>query len=236
VIVAHVAEHDRAVGHITCDDRHGELRRLSEAQSPRCASDAFTVCHAEPCDDEESLASVRRSNVRGAEIKPERIIPRFGKVSENDVQPPRQESCDVLHDDDARSKNASDARELKPQTAALACEASAFPSDRHVLTWEPAAEDVNAGSVGADASHVVISKSVRPVSREDAAAPRVLFALPDRRDIVASIAKRTLKAEIQPTDTREQRPDGERAGHANTSATMRSAVSACASIDPAATS
>jgi len=86
---------------------------------------------------------VRRSNVRGAEIKPERIIPRFGKVSENDVQPPRQESCDVLHDDDARSKNASDARELEPQTAALACEASAFPSDRHVLTGEAAAEDVD---------------------------------------------------------------------------------------------
>ena len=173
---------------------------------------------------------MRRSNVRGAEIEPERIIPRFGKVSENDVQPPRQESCDVLHDDDARSKNASDARELEPQTAALACEASAFPSDRHVLTREPAAEDVNAGSVGADASHVVISKSVRPVSRKDAATPRVLFALPDRRDIVASITKRTFKAEIQTADTREQRPDGESARHASTTATMRAAVAACSSL------
>jgi len=112
-----------------------------------------------------------RPDIGSAEIEPERIIPRFGKVSENTVQPTRQERCDVLHDNDAGSNLASDTRELEPQTATRACEASAFPCARHVLTREAAAEDVDARGIGTDGSHVVISKSIGPVSCEDSAAP-----------------------------------------------------------------
>jgi len=90
-------------------------------------SDAFGVVHSPPRDDEESLAAVRSANVGSSNVEPDRIIPRFGKVSENGVQPPRSEHCDVLHDDDARSKVANDSRELEPQTASLTREASALP-------------------------------------------------------------------------------------------------------------
>lgn len=86
---------------------------------------------------------MRRSHVGGAKIEPERIIPRFGKRPEYNIKPPNSESCDVLHDDDSRSKLANDSHELEPQTASLACEASALPGERQVLTGEPAFEDVD---------------------------------------------------------------------------------------------
>ena len=167
----------------------------------RPASSTVGVPHiAPPRDDEDALSAVRGSNVGSPKIEPDSIIPRFGKVSENDVQPPKQESCDVLHDDDARSKNASDARELEPQTAALTSEASALPSDRHVLAGKAAAEYIDAGRVGSDGSHVVVANGSRPVPREDAAAPLVPLTLPDRLDIETSVAQSELKAELKATD------------------------------------
>jgi hypothetical protein len=135
---------------------------------------------APPSDDEQPLASMRGSHVGSAQIEPDRIIPRLGKASENGVQPPSSERCDVLHDDDAGSKVAHDAGELEPETRALTREASALPCVRHVLTGEAATEDIDAGRVGSDGSHVVVSTSARPVSGEDAATPRVCLALPER--------------------------------------------------------
>lgn len=162
-----------------------------------------------PRDDEETLSPVRGSDVGSTEIEPDRIVPRFGKVSENGSQSARSERCDVLHDDDAGSKLASDARELEPQTAALTCEASALPCVRHVLAGEPTAEDVDGGRISGDGSHVVESKSVGPVSREDAAAPRIGLALPRRLTVESSIAQRAFNPEVKAADAAEERADAE---------------------------
>jgi len=149
---------------------------------------------------EESRPLVWGANVRSSKIEPNRIIPRFGKLTEHDVESTRSERRDVLHDNDSRSSLANDSCELEPQTAARTREASSRSSERHVLAGEAAAEDVDPRHGGANGSHVVISKSVRPVSREDAAAPRVLLALPDRRDIEPLIAQRAFEPEVEPAN------------------------------------
>lgn len=78
--------------------------RAHSADPFRPASSTVGVFHiASPRDDEESLASVWRPDIGSADIEPDRIIPRFGKASENGVQSPRSERCDVLHDDDSGS-------------------------------------------------------------------------------------------------------------------------------------
>jgi hypothetical protein len=77
------------------------------------ASLAVAVGHA-PRDDEEPLPAVWSSNIGSANARPDRIIPALGKLSENLSEPSSSESCDVLHDDDSRSKFANDSRELEP--------------------------------------------------------------------------------------------------------------------------
>jgi hypothetical protein len=65
-------------------------------------------------DHEEPLAPMRRTNVGSSQREPDRIIPAGGKVTEDDVEPASNESCDVLHEHEARSKYANDPRVLSP--------------------------------------------------------------------------------------------------------------------------
>ena len=104
------------VGHaFTCAANDAINPPLACAVAPGApfASCACAVAHV-PRDDEDALATVRSAHIGGAEIEPERIIPRFGKAPENDIKPSKSESRDVLHDDDAGSKRASDSQELEP--------------------------------------------------------------------------------------------------------------------------
>jgi hypothetical protein len=57
----------------------------------------------QPRDEEQSVSTVRGSNVGSADTRPERIVPALGQVPENISHSPSQERCDVLHDDDSRS-------------------------------------------------------------------------------------------------------------------------------------
>jgi hypothetical protein len=147
---------------------------------------------------------MRRSNVGSANAVPDSIIPARGHLSENISRSTRKERCDVFHDDDAGSKLANDAREFSPQATALTREASALPSERQVLAGEAATEHVDAGGVGADVSNIGKEMSRGPVSGEDAAAPRVRFALPRRFAVESRITKGLLKPEIQTADAAEE--------------------------------
>jgi hypothetical protein len=51
----------------------------------------------------EPVPQVRGANVGSAYAVPFRIIPERGQVSENSLNPPSKQCCDVLHDDDAWS-------------------------------------------------------------------------------------------------------------------------------------
>jgi hypothetical protein len=160
------------------------------------ASLAVAVGHA-PRDDEEPLPAVWSSNIGSANARPDRIIPALGKLSENLSEPSSSESCDVLHDDDSRSKFANDSRELPPQTAPRTRETSSAPCCRNVLAGEPAAEDVDgSGGVAPEGSHVLVSHGVGPVSREDSTAPFVTLALPCRFGIKTSLTQGTFESQL----------------------------------------
>jgi hypothetical protein len=84
----------------------GQWRAAIESGVPPCASfvSRAPVSFASGVGhDEQSLASVRGTDVGSANAVPPRVIPERGQVPENDVQPERSERCDVLHDDDAGS-------------------------------------------------------------------------------------------------------------------------------------
>jgi hypothetical protein len=51
----------------------------------------------------DSLSKVGSSNVGSRNNLPLRVIPDFGKVSENTLNSPSKQSCDVLHDCVGRS-------------------------------------------------------------------------------------------------------------------------------------
>ncbi len=53
--------------------------------------------------NEKPVTSVRRTNGGSGNAVPFSVIPARGQVSENSVNPPNKQSCDVLHDDVARS-------------------------------------------------------------------------------------------------------------------------------------
>lgn len=74
---------------------------------------------------------------------PLRVIPDLGQVSENSLHSPSKQRCDVLHDDEARSKLANGSRVLAPQSAAFAVDPSSLSGVADVLAGESAAKDVN---------------------------------------------------------------------------------------------
>jgi hypothetical protein len=53
--------------------------------------------------NEHALPPVGCADVAGPEAEPLRIVPDFGQVAEDAVEPARGEGSDVLHDRDARS-------------------------------------------------------------------------------------------------------------------------------------
>jgi hypothetical protein len=65
--------------------------------------------------DEDPLATMRRSNVRGTEARPDCVIPECGQVAENSCESPRSERSHVLHDNDPRSQYANTFHNGDPQ-------------------------------------------------------------------------------------------------------------------------
>jgi hypothetical protein len=98
------------------------------------------VIHSEK---EDALAAVGRSSVVRAQAAPFRIEPHRGQVTEDDSKPSSNESCDVLHEDEAGSNLANDPSKLPPESAALAPDAFALPGVADVLTGEAASDEIH---------------------------------------------------------------------------------------------
>jgi hypothetical protein len=104
---------------------------------------------------------------------PFRIVPERGQVSENTVEPPCQESCDVLHDEDARSKLASKAVNFGPKARARTIEARPASSQGNVLTGESPADRIDGNSIGSKplggkGSDVIVAGDLGPMLRQHA--------------------------------------------------------------------
>lgn len=144
------------------------------------------------------------------------IVPELGQRSENDVQPPNNERCDVFQHNEPGSSLANDAVELPPKPrpgpteprppAGEADVLAGEASTNQVVGWEgrgdvlgPAGKDdgvVNSSDIG-------IPQGLGPVLGEDAAAVRVNLDL--RHNVSARDG--SLEAELQATDAGEQRND-----------------------------
>ena len=156
-----------------------------------------------PRDDEDPLSTMRRSNVGSSQRKPERVIPAFGKITEDSVKPSNNEGCNVLHDDEPRSYLANDAPVLEPETAPSTVKASAFSRERDVLAREAPADDVDRLDFRtANLSHVVVDRRPRPPCPQNRAAGGIGLALPRDRPEPGP-----LQAKLEPAEAGEERSD-----------------------------
>ena len=153
--------------------------------------------------------------VRGADggrwyAVPFRIVPARGQLPENAVEPSSKQSCDVLHDDDARSNLANDARVLKKKSASLPIKAGSSACDADVLARKTSADDVDGVEiVGANGVDVVESSGMRPTPFKNAPAEWINLHLPRRHSTMDC----SLKPELKPAHTGEKRTDARDPAH-----------------------
>ena len=95
------------VGHI------GAKKLRGEHPADRSAT-AFVLLASGVGNNPQSVASVRGTNGGSRYAMPLRIVPERGHVSENRCKPSTKQRCDVLHDDEARSKLANQSGVLAP--------------------------------------------------------------------------------------------------------------------------
>ncbi len=155
-----------------------------------------------------SLSFVGQSHRGRANVLPLRIIPAFGQVSENAAKPSAwlfsrasKQVCDVLHDDEAGSYFANQAVDFRPKsTTGSIAHASLRSSDREVLTWKSARDDINGNSIGSKplsgkGANVVINGNLGPVLGQYLAGERLDLAERDRLEAASA-----LKAEREAAD------------------------------------
>lgn len=97
--------------------------------------------------EEPSVAEVRGADAGSRDTIPLCIIPERGQGPENTVKSPAKDRWDVLHDDEAGSKLANDARELEEESRPFAVEALRVRAGglADVLAGEAADEDIARG-------------------------------------------------------------------------------------------
>jgi len=163
---------------------------------------AFTLATAVG-QKEDPLPAVRCAHVACAEQIPRRIEPERGQVTEHLAESPPivsgKEPRDVLHEHEVRSHVSNDPAILTPEARPLAAEPGALSGEADVLTWEPAADDVDSRE-SVDGTDVVISNSVRPMLCENLTTPRIPFDLPQHPR-----PRRRFDAELKAADARKQR-------------------------------
>src|SRR3954470_1546290 len=108
-----------------------------------------------------------RSDAVRSQHEPFRIEPERGQVTEDDVEPANNESCDVFHEDVARSYLANDASEVSPESAALASDPGAVPGVADVLAREAASNAIHeaAPRSAVEGGNVVPDRTRRQVRR-----------------------------------------------------------------------
>ena len=147
-------------------------------------------------DDPDAVASVMCANVGSWYAVPLRIIPDRGQVSENSAHSSTKQRCDVLHDDEARSKLASKAHDFTPESRAFSSEPCSKSRKGQVLAGEASADDIDGNSVssqniGAEFSNVMVARHLRPVFRQHAAGKFFDLAKGDRLETASAFeAKR----------------------------------------------
>jgi hypothetical protein len=113
---------------------------------------------------------------------PLRVIPDRGQVAENSAKPSAwlfaratKQVCDVLHDEELRSKFANKSVDFGPKAASRSFHASASPGNRDVLARESPADDIHGNSVCSEpvcgeGSDIFVTGDMGPMLLQDGAA------------------------------------------------------------------
>jgi hypothetical protein len=93
--------------------------------------------------DEDPLPFVGSSGIVRSHTTPLRIEPQRGQVTEDDVESPNSERCDVFHEDELGSHLANDASEVSPESAAVSLDSFPLAGVGDVLTGESASDAIH---------------------------------------------------------------------------------------------
>lgn len=151
-------------------------------------------------DDEDALAKMRSPDVGGSNLDGARSVSELAQVPPHHGQPRGSTVSDVLDDDGEGLALVDDAGELEPQAGSGPVEPGLSPGDADVLAWEPAADEVDGlKAISANCCDIIEPLRFRPVLREHATTPLILFDLPHD---VANAGP--LEAKLQAADSAEQ--------------------------------
>jgi hypothetical protein len=93
--------------------------------------------------DEDALALMRSSGIVRSHTTPLRIEPHRGQVTEDDIESPNSERCDVFHEDELRSHLANDASEVSPEAGPVSFDSFPLAGVADVLTGESASDAIH---------------------------------------------------------------------------------------------
>jgi hypothetical protein len=172
-------------------------------------------------DDEDPLSNVRGTD-RGSRYNfPLRVIPEAGKVAENFVKAFGAEAANVLTHDVGGSKVANKTGELGPEVARVFLRAPP-PGEAERLAGKSSNKDICSGGIRPERAYVRKARDFRPVLREDAAAVRVDFALPD------AAHARSFESKVDPSNACEQASESQ---HGPTPSAANSQRSSARALD-----
>jgi hypothetical protein len=96
--------------------------------------------------DPKPIPLVRRPNIGSSQHCPPCVIPERGQITEDNSEPPSNESWTVFHEHESGSNFANDARHVGPHTRALSGDSCAFPGNADVLARETSRHHVNSAA------------------------------------------------------------------------------------------
>jgi hypothetical protein len=99
---------------------------------------AFVLLASGVGNKPESFAAVGRSNVGSSQHCPFAVIPERGQVTEDNSESPSKQSWAVLHECEAGSNLANDARHVSPHAGSFAADSGSFSGQANVLARETA--------------------------------------------------------------------------------------------------
>ena len=118
----------------------------------------------------ETISLVGRANVSSGYAVPFRIEPERGQVAENASKPSIKQCCDVLHDDEAGSKLASEPCNFSPKARAFSRQPRSEALIADILAWEASADNVDGGDfLASQFADISVAGDTGPVLGEDAA-------------------------------------------------------------------
>jgi hypothetical protein len=159
-------------------------------------------------DNEHSTPSLGHSEISTVQNSPRdlRTIPAFAHFTEDGCEVEssiaREQSWDILENEDGGPKSSNNPHCIMEETAPISCESSALARDRKILTWEPAADDIDGRElVRIDLGDITVDGCVREASAKDGL--RGLVPL----DAPGDLKSRALKAKVEAADSCKQTSD-----------------------------